>query len=330
MANYEVESYISIPDAEGVLRYRHDEPKFEITIRNLHTQPGSDPPLLSAQVFLEADDPRVAAEESREHLKLFLDSLAFVANAHLDIRSLLHVADWTPALEHRDFIQYRRFPGDDVPFQVLRQELVDTVESLHKLGVGPKLRRALKWFALGVKSTYFDEQFQYFWFVVEIAAELTKDPTKVPDCCPMCGTALYCATCNETPMHRPFPKQAIQQLIGRIIRDNPADAHKTFLKVRNALLHGEDIAEIEQTIDQPMEKVVNILGRVAWVALLQSFGKLPPGRFSFLETNLYTHQTLNVGIVGQFSPQPPGVQPSLDDLPNIEISMIIDEQPNEG
>jgi hypothetical protein len=76
----------------------------------------------------------------------------------------------------------------------------------------PRLRRAMKWFANGVSTRFYDDQFVYFWLVVELIAQNAKDPTPVPDKCPKCQGPLFCETCKTVPTHRPYQKQAIEQL----------------------------------------------------------------------------------------------------------------------
>ncbi len=326
MADFEVEGHVCVREKTAKLRYVHSEPQYEVHIRNLKTEPGADPPLLSVQVISDAGSASDAAENSRIHLKVFLDTLAFVTNAKYSIRCLLQVADWSPGLKERDCVQYQRFPGHHLPIPGLDQSILDTVAALHAHPLDPRLRRALKWFALGVSDIYLDDQFQHFWFVLEIAAEVTKNSESVPDRCQRCKTPLFCPTCAEIPTHRPFPKQAIRQLIERSV---PKDAEKTFeifLKVRNALLHGEEVAEIEATIEYSMDKVVNIAGHVAWKGLLNALAPAIVGKkLNILQTNIYTHDTLDAGVVMKVGAFGDPNDPQIDELPKLQISMTIDE-----
>lgn len=331
IADFEVEGHVCVRDKTAKLRYVHSEPPYEVHIRNLKTEPGADPPLLSVQVISDAGSASDAAENSRTHLKVFLDTLAFVTNAKYSIRRLLQVADWSPGLKERDCVQYQRFPGHDLPIPGLNQSILDTVAALHVTPLDPRLRRALKWFALGVSDVYLDDQFQHFWFVLEIAAEVTKNSERVPDRCQRCKAPLLCPTCNETPTHRPFPKQAIRQLIERTV---PNDADKTFeifLNVRNALLHGEEVTDIEAAIEYSMDKVVNIAGHVAWKGLLNALAPAIAGKkLNVLQTNIYTHDTLSAGVVMKVGAFRDPNDPQIDELPKLQISMTIGERDTSG
>lgn len=329
MADFEVEGYVCVRDNNAKLHYVHAQPPFEVHIRNLKTDPGADPPLLSVQVIADADSARSAAEHAKTYLKLFIDTLVFVTNSKYAIRALLQVADWSPGLKERDCVQYQRFPAHDQPVPGLDQPLLETVAALHSAPVNPKMRRALKWFAHGVSEIYLDDQFQYFWFALEIVAEVTKNPARVPNLCQHCKTPLFCPTCKDTPTHRPFPKQAIQQLISKIVRNEPERAFDIFLKVRNGLLHGEEVVDIEASVGMPMAKIVDNMGHIAWTALLNAFTPSIAGKnVNFLKTKIYTHDTLSVGAVMKVGALGDPNDPQVDQLPKVQISMIVEERGN--
>jgi len=329
LTDYEIETHLSISDGSRLV-YVDPRGLFEVHLTNLRTDPGIDTPLLSAQVILAAEDEDAAVSQSREILKFFLDTLAFVSNTPFGIHQIVRVVDWSPGLSQRNCIQFKGFVGADLPIPALDQRLLETVRALHKTEIRPRLCRALKWFSQGVGSIYLDDQFQYFWFVLELVAELIKDPERVPDLCPKCRAALFCPSCQTTPTHRPFPKQAINQLIDRLVLDKPDEAFGRFLDVRNKLLHGEEIRDIETALSISMPDVVDEIGQVAWKALLYSFGSAVDGTRDFLQVNSYTHKVLRYKcylIVGAGADPD---NPRVEDLPSIQISLITKEAPQSG
>ncbi|MGO7785661.1 methylamine utilization protein MauJ, partial [Rhizobium ruizarguesonis] len=59
------------------------------------------------------------------------------------------------------------------------------------------MRRALRWYRLGIHAYSPDDQFTYFWFALEIVAEFQKPTSKVHDKFPHCQSALYCEKCEK-------------------------------------------------------------------------------------------------------------------------------------
>jgi hypothetical protein len=116
-----------------------------------------------------------------------------------------------------------------------------------------------------------DDQFTYFWFALEIVAEFQKPADKVNDKCPRCQSALYCEKCETHPQHRPYAKQAIRALL--MEADNDCDDATVALldKTRNSLMHGATLKEIEGSLPDPHESVVDTLGRLLWKALVKQF-----------------------------------------------------------
>ncbi len=328
LADYEVEAHLCIPDASK-LTYLHPKGLFEIQLKNLRTAPGTDTPLLSAHVIFDADNAELAAAESKDLLKLFLDTLALVTNTRFGIHQLVRVVDWTPGLAERQCLQFKGFAGAHLPIPCLGSAFIDTVRALHETDISPRLRRALKWFAQGVGSVDFDDQFQCFWFVLELVAELKKDRSPVPDLCPKCRSALYCPACGTTPTHRPFPKQAIQQLVERLVPDNGLHVFSKFVAVRNQMLHAEEIRDVETALSVSISDVVDEVGRVAWRALRYAFQGAIDGKRDFLEVSSYTHRMLNAVVDMRFGAAADPQNPRVEDLPTVEVSLITTEKPRE-
>lgn len=101
--------------------------------------------------------------------------------------------------------------------------------------------------------------------------------------------------------------------------------------MRNALLHGEEVADIEAAIEYSMDKVVNIAGHVAWKGLLNALAPAIVGKkLNILQTSIYTHDTLSAGVVMKVSAFADPNDPQLDELPKLQISMAIEERDASG
>ena len=328
IADYEVVSHLSLAEGESKLTYNNPIDSYEVHIKNLYIKPPVEKPLISVQVILETDVIDNVADLSRKYLKLFLNILTLVTNSKFTIHRLLRVIDWSPGLEMRNCHQFFSSPDFNIPLPLLNNKILDSVYTLMKSDITNDLRRALRWFSRGVGANYIDEQFQYFWFALETIAEKDKDKTKVPDQCPKCQSPLYCETCKETPMHRPYPKQAIEQLIKKVVKGNPEKLFETLSKVRNELLHGEDSDEIEKSLPTDMSQLVDVLGQTVWAALINSFQAPAEGtKLNLLRTNRFSHRRLVTTLVGSVGSASCKDDPQIEKVPLIKMEMhVSDEQ----
>jgi len=327
IADYEVESHLSLVKNDLKLKYKDPNDLYEVHVKNLNVKPPVEKPLLSVQIIIECDAIDSVAEKSKEYLKLFLNVLSFVTNTKFSIHCLDQIIDWTSGLDMRDCHQFLTSPDPGIPMPVLDDGILKSVNILMRRDIPNDLRRALRWFSRGVGADYLDEQFQYFWFSLETLSEQDKSPTKVADQCPKCNGPLYCKTCKETPMHRPYPKQAIEQLIKKVVRGDPEKLYNMLTEVRHALLHGDDTDEIEKSLPVDMSQLVDNLGQTVWAALINSF-KVPPGTSSlmFLKTNTYSHRKLVTKTVMGVGSGSNKDKPQIEEVPKLKVEMYIHEE----
>lgn len=250
---------------------------------------------LSAHVILDDDDPRHAADEARILLRRFLDVLAVVTSSAYRIDERVLVVDWSPGLTRRRFLHFKRFPNPGVPLYGLGHEHLDSVAKLTANPIPRTVSLAIRWWAHGVTSSPSSEQFQYFWYALEILAEHAKPPVRVASKCPVCTGDLYCPACAEVPLHRPYPKQAIQMLIKKHVTGYPDEFFRLIDEARNRLLHGEDPKEIETGMAIKWEKITDSLGKATWAALLSALVTITAanaterGELELAETNTFAH-----------------------------------------
>jgi hypothetical protein len=324
LADYEVESYLSVAKKDLRIKFRHPNDLYEIHFKNLDIKPLVEKPLLSVQVIFDCDEIDRVAEKSREYLKLFLNVLSFITNAKHSIHRIVCIVDWTPGLEMRDCQQFLTSPDPNRPVPLLDDNILESVNRLMGNDISDDLRRALRWFSLGIGANYTEEQFEYFWFALEVLAEQDKKPDKVPDKCPKCKSPLYCDTCKETPMHRPYPKQAIEQLIKRVVKQKPGELYELLSKVRHALLHGDDIDDIEKSLPVSLSHLVDVLGQTVWTALLNSL-KSPHERTSLaiLKTNTYGHRKLVTTSILKVGSGSSKDEPQIEKIPLVEVELSV-------
>lgn len=332
LVEIEVESHIVATDS-GRLRFGPADGSYVLHLTNLHVDPGIERPLVRAEVQLDAASADNAEDQAVRHLKRFLHILALVSGCRCVIHRVVRVMDWTPGLEMRPTIMYQEFPNPDVPMKALDPKLLATIQALSNSHWDEDLFRALRWFARGVAALTPEDQFAQFWFALEILAEHRKRPEKVPTACPQCQGPLQCPACNETPLHRPYPKQAIQDLIVVRTRGNPKKVFSVLDKIRNALMHGSDSLDISRELEVDFQKLTDLLGRIVWAELLGSF-KVGPGqvRLFMMEPSTFAHFVCQVRGEVEIGGMPGAdpTNPRLEDYPLPTINLEIMETPLEA
>ena len=322
IADFEVNSHLAVSSDDKKLIFQHPEGIYDVHIKNSSTKTSDDFPLLSVQVIFECENIKETKNIAKQYLGVFLDGLTFVTNQKFTIHELLRIVDWTPGLAMRECYQFKRFKEIDSPMPFLEDTYLDTLSILLKGDISQSLRRVLKWFSKGISSTSLDDQFQYFWFVIELLAEAIKPTDKIADKCPKCQEPLFCNNCQNTPTHRPYPKQAIQHLIQKYVTGDSEILFKKLSKVRNAIMHGDEIKKIEKDLSLSLEDVVNTIGRVSWTAILNSFIPLKEtADLHFIEVNKYVHHQL-VTFLHMKMGCPDKDNPQIEKMPMVEISMV--------
>ncbi|MBN9254814.1 MULTISPECIES: methylamine utilization protein MauJ [unclassified Mesorhizobium] len=325
IADFLVRSTVSLTGESKKLSYSAPDGSYEVHISDSAASDDADANL-KIQVIFQAEDIDQAEELARRTLRKFLHLLSFVTNSQFRIHRLLRLINWTPGLEQRDAYFYSSAYGEP-PIEALSAGLLKTVENLQKEGPNALAEAALMWFANGVGASTMEDQFQYFWFVVETVAVATKSTAKVTDKCQKCGGGLVCSSCGKVSEHRPFEKQAIRALFERL--GFSEEVIEFFFHIRNALMHGEAREAIEETLTarQPkfsFAKAVDFIGKAAFGAVQIAFtngGKsLQPGEMLFPSTYVPQKMTgkfrMTIEVPGDIN------DPKIEDVMMPTISLV--------
>jgi hypothetical protein len=322
LANWEVESDIILPNEIPFLRHEHPTGTYIMFLRNL-PEKRHDIIFLTMQIVFDAPSLNEAKEVVEPLAKEFLDYLTFASNMRTRLRDIRQIFNWEPGNDaNRECHYYTpRDAHNGAPFDALDKPLLDTIGMLQAHSPNPRLRRAMKWFANGVSSRFYDDQFVYFWLVLELIAQNAKDPTPVPDKCPNCQGPLFCETCQTVPTHRPYQKQAIEQLFIKTCADKLDGAlfFRHASGARNLLMHGDEVKSIEQSLGLDFGELVDKMGNLAWTCILNQFVRVLIGkRPMFLQPNHYVYMTvggsahINVGFKPDFDNPDPANFPKID------------------
>ncbi|MCA1474776.1 methylamine utilization protein MauJ [Bradyrhizobium sp. NBAIM08] len=245
IADFRIESSLVLPPDVPDLKV--SLPDCELSIQNAGK---SDLPseALAAQLIVHAIDIKEAEALADARIREILDTLSFATSCSFRASRLRFLMDWTPGLEVRQAYVYGGQDGGTERWTDLALDNLTTAAQLESCHGIARLRTPMRWFSAGVRAKFPEDQFQYFWFVLELIAELTKSTARVTDKCPHCRSDLFCPTCNCVPEHRPFQKQAIQALLDRL--NVSPDMQRDLFSIRNGIMHGRTRSEIEDEIKE--------------------------------------------------------------------------------
>lgn len=273
MMKFEVEAHLGVREDLKSLVFKHPALKYEIHFQNHIMSPGVETPLLFAYVVFDAENIDEAADAGAQHLRDFLDLLGFSTGVRYKIHRRIAVYDWTEGVSSRQGRMYTSLPHPNTPMLILDESFTPTLATFLEGADSEPLQRALRWFRVAVSADESDVKFQWFWFVIETLAGISTEKQEVPDRCCRCREPLHCPKCKEISRHRPYQAQAIEQLFESHVADDPDRAFRETSAFRHALLHGDDTSEVEKKQGTTLTNVVNIVGNVAWVALLSMLNR---------------------------------------------------------
>ncbi len=327
LMKFAVKAHLGLHRDVPELVFQHPRRTYSVYLQNADVRPGIALPLLHAYVVYEAENIDVAPEIGGRHLGDFIDTLTFCTGARFRKHQRLALFDWTPGVAERHGRIYKSQPNPNVPELILDQSLIPALEVCLVAETTEALRRALRWFSNGVSASYQDEQFQMFWFAIETVAVFSGGAEKVPDRCARCRTPLYCPSCAEVSTHRPYPKQKIDALFKKHVT---SDAEKFFLAadaMRNALLHGDAIKGVEEAHGLTLAQLVDIVGKIAWVALLTAIQQTAEpeseGRkIRLVQPTTFLHYRVEPTAFVAFQ-SPAGREPTFADIPQFDMEMEV-------
>ena len=293
IANYEIGSEASVFEDGRWLKLQHPKGLFRARMRNIVRNDFSTPFLLSLHVTFDAPSLDEAADIAEERLADCLNMLAFTTGCSFVRHRIRQIVDCTPGVQMRSCLMWGDSIGHEDPTPFLDDQIVNSIDRLLAFDTPPAIHRAMRWYRIGINAKVPDDQFQYFWFALELVAVSQKSSEKVPDRCPHCNSPLYCETCKRHPLHRPYEKQAIRELIKAVDKDSDDATVERLEKTRNSLMHGGTLREIEKELPEPREEVVDVLGRIVFKALVNQFPReIFKEKVVFGNPSTYVHRTL--------------------------------------
>ena len=320
-----IESDLCLPDGAEPLKLRFDSDDVDVAISNA---PGSSPAtsaLLAVRLVFTAEVLLGAREIAIEKLTRVMNCLAYASNRRFSLKRVLKLIEWTPGVVDRVAHIYVESPVDDRAQPELHAGFISTTERLLAAQTSPAQARALRWYRLAIQSEDINEQFSYFWFALEIAAQTLKSPDRVSSKCPHCRGDLYCQSCARHPLHRPYPGEAIRQVIERVHPDDSDTVFGTLQTVRHALMHGDSIDAVRDKLPCTDEQAVNKLANISWQALSLMFEPIEdlygkPLEFGMPETFVRHTLVASMEITTRLTGGDPN-DPNIQNFPDIQFTV---------
>ena len=332
IVDYEIESDLSVVSDGIQLKLQDPKGQFQAFIKNIVRDDYSTPFLLSLRLIFESPTLMEAEDIAEDKLAECLNILAFVTGAGVKRHRIKQIIDCTPASGMRDCLIWADALAHEDPSPFLNKKITSSMERLLEFDPPPAVHRALRWYRYGIQAPIPEDQFQCFWFALEILAEHKKSPGKVADSCPKCRSPLYCESCKSHPTHRPYAKQAIRALIQEVETASDDDIFEVLDKLRNALMHGATLKEAETKLPQSGEDLVDRLGKILFKALVHQFSsELVGEKLYFGNPTTYIHRS-RTGIAHLQTVVPKGKdgELDLDRFASPKVFMATDGPPQSG
>jgi hypothetical protein len=101
--------------------------------------------------------------------------------------------------------------------------------------------------------------------------------------------------------------------------DTPEEFYRQANDARNMLIHGEEVQAIEASLGIPFSDLVDRLGSLAWISIINQFAPVLAGKAPlFIQTNMYVYMTMSglahmkVGFVPNFANPDPSHFPQIN------------------
>jgi hypothetical protein len=333
LADFRIDSDLCLPAGDPPLRIRADRHGFEATLSNVSAGDGDPAAVLACRILFDAPTLQEARDPAFAVVVLAMGALAYATNRRFGRPKLLRLVECGGDPVLRGAIVYHESPADDRTEPGLAPEFGVTVEHLLSRAGDERLHSALRWFRLGIQSDVLEEQFSYFWFALEIAAQKLKSVEKKHSECPHCHGKLYCEACGKYPMHRPYPREAIEHVVTMVHPQGAAEIFAALQKIRHAFMHGERIDSVAHELPCSPEQAIDKLAFIAWQALSKLFDvaqEIEPRTLVFGRPDSFVRRTLSMGVHIQTTipdrSDEPGV-PDVDRFPDFKISVEYGPRP---
>ena len=325
LAEFAVETLLAIPEGCPRLEFLHPSKELKAFLEPPYEETSDYNMIL--RVVYRAKDVDVAVASAAEIVSELINLISFATQLPFRIKRKRFLIDWSTGQESREARLYFYEPKRQVVGDIERSFL-STIEALIDGGFSRSTNRAVHWYAAGVRANLMEDQFQYFWFAIELIAA-SEQAKRVSDKCAICQTELFCSNCNGPSQHKPYQSQKIRALLTDL--GLPTDVFAGLEGARHKLMHGATREELEayaRDVDAKggFSVIVDAAGEAAWRAIQSTFGLEDGARMKlhFGQTDTYVPVSRSIALDMILTLPGDADQPNLDQLrmPKVEASVI--------
>lgn len=265
LAEFQIKNILGIEDNERLQFTLSDGA--EVYLENSTQQDSSRGRAL--KIVFSAEDIDTAEKAARSHARYALDLASFCTQTPFTLIDQSYLLEWSPGIKERRVVLYFYEPRMD-EIGTMEQTILSSATIFSQHISKDVVRRALRWYAAGVRAEFPQDQFQYFWLAIEqVAGSLFG--SKQSDRCATCQTELHCAKCDGPSVHGFSPGQRVRQMLSN--NGVPNEVTGILIRFRNALMHGDDETRLKQIASKlggssSYSAVVDAAGQVAWGAII--------------------------------------------------------------
>lgn len=334
LADFVVESDLCLPNDAAPVEVHDRTQNWVLTLSNIEPAPDATSATLAARLaFDHTETTDTARDCANAKIAGALNALVFATNRKFAVRELRRILDMTPGKIERDTLIFHTSPIGDCMEPALTTEFADSASrflAMHSSNGAQSV--AMRWYRLGISENNFEQQFNYFWFALETVSQALKTTEKRHSQCPHCRGRLYCEACKTYPMHRPYPGEAIRDVVQRVQPDDGVEVFETLQKVRHTLMHGDRVQSIASELPCTPQQVVDTLAHVTWSAIGLMFDKPDPATekdmvLGYPETVVRGNMIATVHMVTTLLPGADPNNPRLEDFAEPKFTMEYVERP---
>jgi len=271
LAEYDLTSEVGLVQDATVLKIKHPNNLFTASIKRSDVPCQEDRCALRLWIEFDAETLPDSKDTSDKHLSDIMNVLSLTTSSSIGAIRINRIIDWTPDLVEREALFFLHDKATDAPFDIVNQEIADSIGDLLPHCDNNYVKRAMRWFRSALDQEINDDVFHCFWRAIEVLVPIFKESEKVSDVCPKCRSPLRCDKCETYPTHKPYPKQIIKDMISHEARDNGTIFDK-LNEVRNGLAHGESLHAIVPADDEKTE-LINIVAKLALFVICRAMAK---------------------------------------------------------
>lgn len=271
LANFEVESDVSVIDDDAELVLKRKDGGFLAAIKNVVRQDYSDPFVLRVQIMYDADDLDHAQRIHLDKVADFLDVFALAAGARLKFSRMLQLIDCSSPNPQRDCHIWAARIRHENPRPALDGDVANTVADFLNSPLHPEVMRSIHLYRQGCAALIPADQFRNFFLAIETLAEHVKPSEEVNDICQKCKSPLYCEKCKTHPTHKPFAGKVVRQLIRQVEPKIDEKVINAIIAARHGLAHGTAFSDLQLENDNQQFTIVDVLGFAVLKLLIDQY-----------------------------------------------------------